>query len=60
MKTSIAEPSSLKNEHNTLFLSLLERITYLNEQHQQKLARQKTQSKESETSEDSFDKHLSN
>jgi len=34
MSTSVAEPSSLKNEHNTLFLSLMERIQYLNEQQQ--------------------------
>lgn len=36
MKTSIAMPSSLKNEHNTLFLSLMDRITYLKKLEEEK------------------------
>ena len=31
MSVSIADPSSLKNDHNTLFLSLMDRIKYLKE-----------------------------
>ena len=45
MKTSIAMPSSLKNEHNTLFLSLMDRITYLKKLEEEKQVREKSRSR---------------
>lgn len=40
MQISIADPSSLKNEHNTLFLSLMDRIKYLKEMEYDRMERE--------------------
>ena len=36
MQVSIADPSNLKNEHNTLFLSLMDRIKYLKDMEEER------------------------
>ena len=45
MQISIADPSSLKNEHNTLFLSLMDRIKYLKEMEYDRMEREAQKSK---------------
>lgn len=58
MQVSIADPSNLKNEHNTLFLSLMDRIKYLKDMEEERIEREKSKSKlgiESEYEEGSND-----
>lgn len=45
MQVSIADPSNLKNEHNTLFLSLMDRIKYLKDMEEERIEREKSKSK---------------